>query len=247
MNALILAAGYATRLYPLTQDFPKPLLEVGGRAILDHLVDQLESLAGLDSLWLVTNHRFFPHFEQWRARRPPRKPMHLLDDGTTRDDERLGAVGDLRFALGRVGLEDDLLVTAADNLPCFPLAEFVTTFQARRASLVCVHRVTDPERLRRTGVAVLDTEGRVVEFAEKPREPKSQWAVPPLYLFPRATLPRVSAYLDAGGSPEAPGHFLEWLCRVEPVYAWPATGPILDIGTPASLEVARRWMASSRS
>jgi glucose-1-phosphate thymidylyltransferase len=239
MKALILAAGYATRLYPLTQDFPKPLLEVGGRPILDHLVDQLASIPSIDRIVLVTNHRFLPHFERWRLGQPDPKPVELLDDGTTSNEDRLGALGDLRFALEQADLNDDLLVTAADNILRFPLSEFAAAFQTRRAAHVCVHAVENLERRRRTGIAVLGADDRVIEFAEKPREPKTPWAVPPIYLFPPSALARLPEYLEAGGSPEAPGHFIEWLHKVEPVFAHRINGSILDIGTPESLEAAR--------
>ena len=239
MNALILAAGYATRLYPLTKDFPKPLLEVGGRTILDHLIEQLDGIAVIDRIWLITNHRFLPHFNAWREQRGGPKPVELIDDGTLTNENRLGAVGDLRFALERAGMEDDLLVTAADNLLQFPLAEFVSAFQRCPVTHLVVHEVTDPARLRRTGVVVLGEGDRVLEFAEKPAEPKTNLAVPPIYLFARSTLPRVAEYLAGGGSPEAPGHFIEWLCRQEPVRAHRIRGSILDIGTPESLAAAR--------
>jgi|WetSurMetagenome_2_1015567.scaffolds.fasta_scaffold231861_1 glucose-1-phosphate thymidylyltransferase len=240
MNALILAAGYATRLYPLTKDFPKPLLDIGGRTILDHLVDQLERIAVVSRIVLVTNRRFAPVFRAWQQARSASKPVEILDDGTACNEDRLGAVGDLRWAIQQVPLDNDLLVTAADNLLRFPLAEFVAAFQARRATQVCVHVVEDADRRRRTGIAVLGEEDRVLEFAEKPPEPKTHWAVPPIYAFPRRTLSQVSAYLDAGGSPEAPGHFIEWLCQKERVFAYRIQGSILDIGTPQSLEAARR-------
>ncbi len=171
---------------------------------------------------------------------PRGKGVELLDDGTTNNEDRLGALGDLRLALEQARLDDDLLVTAADNILRFPLADCVAAFQARRAVQVCVHVVRDLERRRRTGIAVLGPDDRVLEFAEKPREPKSHWGVPPIYLFPPSALARLPAYLDAGGSPEAPGHFIEWLHGVEPVFAYRIHGSILDLGTPESLEVARR-------
>ncbi|MBN2505281.1 MAG: nucleotidyltransferase family protein [Verrucomicrobia bacterium] len=245
MECLILAAGYATRLYPITREFPKPLLEVGGRTILDRLVDHLAGLPALRRIVLVTNHLFVPSFTAWRGRRQPScaVPIELLDDGTTSDENRRGAVGDLHFALERARIDGDLLVLAADNLIQFPLPELAAAFQTRPASHVCVHTVHDPDRLRRTGVAVLDPHDRVVEFAEKPAAPKTSWAVPPIYLFPRATLSQVAAYVGGGGSRDAPGHFLEWLCRREPVYAYRIRGAIHDIGTPESLEAARRLFA----
>lgn len=239
MNALILAAGYATRLYPLTKGFPKPLLDVGGRTILDHLLDQLEAIDAIARVWLITNHRFMPHFTKWRDGRGGKKQVELIDDGTLTNDDRLGAVGDLRLALDSIGAEDDLLVTAADNLLEFALTDFVRAFQRRPVSHLCVHVVNDPARLRRTGVVSLGEDDRVLEFREKPAEPPGNLAVPPIYLFARSTLPRVADYLAGGGSPEAPGHFIEWLCRQEPVHAHRIRGTILDIGTHESLAAAR--------
>ena len=242
MNALILAAGYATRLYPLTKDFPKPLLQVGDRTILDHLLDQVESLAALKRIVLVTNHRFLPHFDQWLKTRSEGKPLTLLDDGTISNENRLGAVGDLHLALEQGGLDDDLLVTAADNILRLPTGGLCSRLPDPATCQLCVHRVDDPGSYAhghrgpghgRPGVGIRG----------KTRTPKSNWGVPPLYLFPRAALRRVGEFLVAGGSPEAPGHFIQWLYRVEPVFAWHVSGSIIDIGTLESLAVrhGRYW------
>jgi len=239
VKAIILAAGYATRLYPLTKNFPKPLLRVGDRTILDLLVDQLDDLPHLREIILVTNSRFLPFFEQWREGRRAHKPVSLLDDGSTSNANRLGALGDLRLAMQGSDLGDDLLVTAADNILRFALGEFVAAFHSHRAPHICVHRVEDRQRLRRTGVAELDAEDHVVGFSEKPDDPKSHWAVPPLYIFPQDVLPRILARLSAGGPKDAPGHLIEWLCLEENVFAHRIRGSILDIGTPESLEAAR--------
>jgi glucose-1-phosphate thymidylyltransferase len=241
MNAVILAAGYATRMYPLTRDFPKPLLEVRGRSILDHLVSQLDRLPQIGRIVLVSNHRFLPAFQQWQARRPKSaKPITLLDDGSTENENRLGALGDLRFALEQTGVDDDLFVTAADNLLRFSLAPFFAALARRRAVWVCVHRVTDRERLRRTGVVVLDAENRVLEFAEKPPDPKSEWAVSPLYLYPREFLPMIRERLALPGLADSPGALIEWLRARAPVHAHPIRGEILDLGNLQALDAARQ-------
>lgn len=242
MKAVVLAAGYATRLYPLTRDFPKPLLEVGGRTLLDRLLDRLFELPGLDLVWVVSNRRFYPHFDRWRQQAGERRErVWLLDDGTTSPETRLGAVGDLQLAIERAGLWEDLLVAAADNILEFPLHGFLNAFRLRGAAHVGVHPVRDPARLRRTGVAELGADLRVLRFHEKPADPPSCWAVPPLYLLPGAVVPRVGEYLVEGGQPDAPGHFMSWLCEREPVYAWRLPGRVWDIGTPAALEEARRY------
>ncbi len=246
MKALILAAGYATRLYPLTRDFPKPLLAVGPKTILDYLVDQLEAIPEIDGLCLITNHRFAPHFESWRQNRASPKPVEIIDDGTTANENRLGAVGDIQLAIQGRHLAEDLLVSAADNLFRFSLGSFVAAFLSRRATRICVHALHDLEARRRTGIAILDAEGRVLEFAEKPPHPQSTWAVPPLYLYPEAVLPRFKEYLDQGHTTDAPGNFIQWLIRREPVYAHPIDGAILDIGSLDSLERARSAEATSQ-
>lgn len=241
MTAIILAAGYATRMFPLTRDFPKPLLDIGGRSLLDHLLAHLDALPQIRQIVLVSNHHFLPAFREWQARRAgDAKPVTLLDDGSTANDNRLGALGDLRFALEQAGLDDDLFVAAADNLLEFPLGNFIASLDRRRAAWICIHRVTDRERLRRTGVVLLDDENRVLEFAEKPPEPKSEWAVPPLYLYPREVLPLVRERLAQPGTSDASGSLIEWLCLRAPVYAHPIQGRVLDIGNLESLEAARR-------
>ena len=244
MKALIIAAGYATRLYPLTRDFPKPLLHIGGKTILDHLVDQIRTVPGMDAVHLITNHRFAGHFRQWvedmTSRARTRLRFDLIDDGSTSNDSRLGAVGDIQHAIAHRDIADDLLVCAADNILQFPLKRFVRAFRANRVSHICVRQIEDFEDRKRRGIVLLGDDNRVLDFEEKPQDPKSKWAVPPIYLYPKTALPRIAEYLDAGGTPDAPGHLVEWLCRVEPVYAYKIEGTVMDIGNHESLAQARR-------
>ena len=244
MKALILAAGYATRLYPLTRHFPKPLLEVGGRTILDRLVDQIVAAAPEAELWLATNARFAGLFEEW-ARKRRGTPVQVVNDGTDGPEQRLGAIGDLQLLLRASGGADELLVAAADNIFEFDLAAFVQ--EARRAGgpWVCVHRVEDPARRRRTGIAELDAAGRVIGFEEKPAQPRSEWGVPPLYVLDPPTAGLVSKYLAEGGSPDAPGRFIEWLCPRAIVRAWKIVGHVHDIGTLESLAACRARFGDS--
>lgn len=249
MQAIILAAGYATRLYPLTKDFPKPMLEVGGQTILDHLVDQLREIPDIERAHLVTNHRFAGHFQDWlsnqgsaakqeeRAHGGLRITIH--DDGTSSNEDRLGAVGDVRFVLDAEDIHDDVLVCAADNILQWKLNDLLKTWKQNYEFHICVRYEDDRDDLKKRGNAVLDADGRVVEFVEKPEDPKSNWAVPPFYIYPAASLHLVAQYLEQGAG-DAPGEFVEWLFARIPVYAHKIDGTILDIGNPESLEQARR-------
>ncbi len=239
MKALILAAGYATRLFPLTKDFPKPLLEVGGQTILDHLMDQLETVQNLSQVHIVTNSRFTKHFKDWAQSYDGLLPITIIDDGTSSNEDRLGAVGDIRFAIETSKLADELLVCAADNILQFPLVNFVAAFKANPVTYICVRSIEDIEDRRRRGIVLLDAANQVLEFEEKPDNPKSKWAVPPFYIYPAKALKRVNEFLDEGGTSDAPGHFVEWLCQKDPVFAYKIEGEILDIGNHDSLAEAR--------
>jgi glucose-1-phosphate thymidylyltransferase len=247
MNVIILAAGYATRLYPLTRDVPKPLLEIGGQTILDRLVNQIERALPGAEIRIVTNRRFAARFHDW-ARQRRGTPLRILDDGTTDPENRLGAIGDLAFALRHSDGANDVLVSAADNLFEFDFAEFVAAFQRAPGVWIGVHRVEDPERRRRTGIAELDATGRVIGFQEKPSAPRSPWGVPPLYVLDAQAARLVGEYLASGGSRDALGHFLEWLYPRVPVHAWPIRGAVHDIGTLESLSACRaRYAANGRA
>ncbi len=246
MKAIVVAAGYATRLYPLTKNFPKGLLKVGGRAIMDYLMDQLEAVPGLDEVYLITNRRFAGHFERWSAGWGGRLNIDVIDDGTTSNENRLGAVGDIRFAIRARAIADDVLVCGSDNLLRFHLKDLVADFRANPVAHICVYHVDDAEDRRRHGIAVLDAGNRVVKFAEKPDEPESSWGSAAFYVYPASTLKRFDEYIDSGRTPDAPGHFVEWLCQVEPVYAHRIQGSAVDIGNPEVLERVRREFEGKR-
>lgn len=256
MTGIILAAGYATRLYPLTRDFPKPLLEVAGRSILDRIVDNARRVSGMQRLVVVTNSRFASHFEDWRYARfgaggrsadgdGPR--VDIMDDGSTSNANRIGALADLHLAVDEAGVDDDALVLAGDNLFDFELSDFAGFFRDAGCDCITAHELSDVEQLRRTGVAELAEDGRVLHFAEKPAEPRSAWAVPPFYAYTRRTLhERLPAYLAQGGEGDAPGSFVPWLIERAPVYAFRFEGSRHDIGNRESYErVSRLFSASS--
>jgi len=230
MKCVILAAGYATRLYPLTKDRPKPLLDVAGRSILDRILDNAERVGRIDEVIIVSNARFFGKFMDWRKGRTSGFQITVLDDGSTENENRLGAVADLGFAVETASLRDDCLVLAGDNLFDFELKDFIDFAKERRSDCITTHVLDDREKLKRTGVIEIDGDSRVISFEEKPKEPKSNFAVPPFYFYTGDTLPLVSDFLAEGNDPDAPGNFIPWLTDRKPVYAFRFAGKRYDIG-----------------
>ena len=232
MKCLILAAGYATRLYPLTENFPKPLLKVGDKAILDWLIEDIDRAGVVDEYVVISNHKFAGVFEEWAAGRR----ITVLDDGTTSNETRLGAVRDIQFAIERLGLDDDLLVIAGDNLLDFSLVRFIE--YARSKGTTCIMRYYEPsvEKLRKTGVATVDEDGLVLSMVEKPADPQSHWCCPPFYFYRREDVPLVKVGIDGGCGVDAPGSFIAWLSGQTKVHAWEMEGRRYDIGNLASYE-----------
>ena len=250
MKAIILAAGYATRLYPLTKNFPKPLIEVGGKTILDHLIEQIKTIADIDGAYVVTNHRFYGYFADWaRANRAIQTGLgiEILDDGTTSNNNRLGAVGDIQFTIEARDIADDVLVLAADNILLFSLQKLVDTFNTNPTSHIAVRHNPDYDDRKRRGNVQLDKDNRVLQFIEKPDRPISEWSASPVYIYPASILSRFKEYIANGGNPDAPGHFLEWLHTCETVYAYDIEGGVLDIGNRESLAEARAFFQSTDS
>ncbi len=239
MNLLLLAAGYGTRLYPLTRNRAKPLLEVAGKPMIERIIELFADVDDIAEIITVTNHRFAADFEAWAASyAPPRGvPIRVIDDGTTSDDDKLGAIGDIRFSLERIGRENDLVVVGGDNLFDRSLGFFCEEGR-RRGALVGVYDVGDLELVRQYNHIVIDEDDRVIEFAEKPEEPKSTLTAICLYYFPAGTLHLVDQYLREGNNPDAPGYYLQWLHRRIPVYACRIPGTWFDIGTMESFQRA---------
>jgi glucose-1-phosphate thymidylyltransferase len=239
VKAVILAAGYATRLYPLTLDRPKHLLEVSGQPLLERLLEQLP-LDELETVYIVTNAKFAPRFREWAAAQSVASAIDVIDDGTTSDDDKLGAIGDLELVISTEGIADDLLVAAGDSLFTERLDGFVRFARERGAAAVAVYDVGELEAIKRLSSIGVDGESRVVSCEEKPERPVSTLAGIALYYYPRAVLPLVGEYLEQGNNPDQPGRLVEWLYTRTPVYAWPVPGDWLDIGTPEALAEAEQ-------
>jgi glucose-1-phosphate thymidylyltransferase len=236
MKAIILAAGYATRLYPLTETVAKPLLPVAGRPMVDYLLDRINEVDEIDGIHLVTNHKFAPSFLRW-AEEHEVAGLLIHDDGTTSEDDRLGAIGDIRFVVEHAGLEhDDLLVVAGDNLFDYSLADFARWWHGKgEASAVALYDVGDLELVKKYSSVELDDDGRLVGFVEKPEHPESTLVATATYLFHRSHVPLVERYLTEGNSSDQPGRFVAWLVPHAPVYGYRFDGEWRDIGDAAQL------------
>jgi glucose-1-phosphate thymidylyltransferase len=262
MNALILAAGYATRLYPLTLNKAKPLLEVGGKPIIEWVLSNLASVPGLGTTYIVTNDKFASDFQNWvnayqerpafadhqsgsdlGRGRPRGMRIKVINDGSKSDDDKLGAIGDINLVLTRENLtSDDLLVIAGDNLFQQPLTEFVNAAKGSQAT-VAVHNVANLEAMKKYGTVTVDKNGVITNFEEKPKKPKSTLAAVALYYYSREVLPLFTTYLAAGNNPDQPGLFLQWLYTRKPVNTFEIKGRWLDIGSKETLEEADKIFA----
>lgn len=246
MKCVILAAGYATRLYPLTENFPKPLLEVAGKPILDWLIDDMAQTGMIDEYIVISNHKFAHIFEDWTEKRntsdilPLTSDIVILDDGTTSNDNRLGAVKDIQFAIEQLQLDDDLLVMAGDNLLDFSLADFIKYGKEKNATCVMRYYEANEERLHKTGIIEVDSADRILSFEEKPAQPKSHWCVPAFYYYTREDSHLIKKGIEGGCGTDAPGSFIAWLCQQTKVYAWEMPGKRYDIGTLQSYEEVKR-------
>ncbi len=240
MKVFVLAAGYATRLYPLSRNRAKPLLEVGGEAILTHIVRRVSALEDVTRITVIVNRRFLADFRAWRSSVVCPTPLCLLDDGSTDDEDRPGALGDLAFGLGRVPLDgEDWMVVAGDNLIAFDLAPLQRAFLSCRQPMLLVREVDHAGQPTRYNEVTLDSRGRVLRFREKPPDPRSGLAAIALYFFPPEVAELLERYLEEGGERDAPGHFVAWLVDRTPVSASRFEGGWFDIGSRESLERAR--------
>jgi glucose-1-phosphate thymidylyltransferase len=250
MNALILAAGYATRLYPLTLNKAKPLLTVGGKPIIEWVVDNLEGVPELETIYIVTNDKFAADFRTWsdeyRSRHPQFK-FKIVNDGSTSDDDKLGAIGDINFVVTQEKLaQSSLLIIAGDNLFTESLKGFVACANGTDAT-VGVYDVEDHEAIKKYGNVLIDGDGVITHLEEKPKKPQGTLAAIALYYYSPAALSLLTAYLAAGNNPDQPGRFVQWLYTRKPVKTFQIKGKWLDIGSKETLENADQILATYKS
>jgi len=228
MKCLILAAGYATRLYPLTENFPKPLLAVGEKTILDWLVDDIDTAGLVDEYVVISNHKYAHHFENWA--RTKQQKITVVDDGTESNETRLGAVKDIQFAVEQLSLEGDMLVIAGDNVLDFSLTRFMAYAKEKGTSCIMRYYESSEQKLTKCGVVQIDEQDRVVDMTEKPAQPKSHWCCPPFYYYTAEDAKLVPAGIAAGCGTDAPGSYIAWLCGQRTVHAMEMPGSRYDIG-----------------
>ena len=241
MKNIVIAAGYATRLGALTKNFPKPLLKIGSNTILGRMLDDIDKIDDIDEHIIITNHRFAGIFEEWAktntnftdSTNSPRwkKPITIVDDWTETNETRLGAVCDLLFAMGKLHIDDDLLVVAADNLLFFSFQEFVNFAKEKQTSCIMCHEQPSVEKLQRTGVVELDENNKVLGMEEKPQVPKSHWAVPPFYIYLKKDLDLVRHSVENGCGKDAPGNLAHYMVEHTTMHAWKMSAGRFDIGS----------------
>lgn len=237
MKCLILAAGYATRLYPLTENFPKPLLKVRDKTILDWLIEDIDGAGLVDEYVVISNHRFARHFEEWASGHSCK--ITVVDDGTSTNETRLGAVRDVQFAIESLGLDDDMLVIAGDNVLDFSLQKFVNYAVQKGTSAIMRYFEPDENRLHKCGIVEVDGDDLILGMEEKPAEPKSNWCCPPFYFYKREDAAMVAQGIAAGCGVDAPGSYIAWLCGKTRVHAMEMPGKRYDIGNLASYEAVQ--------
>ena len=282
MKTIVIAAGYATRLYPLTENFPKPLLRIGESTILDRLLDDIDTIPEVTEHIVVTTHRFAGIFDEWAAARngdhdrkgngeasvipsaasvipsaasvipsaakESPKPVRIIDDGTSSNETRLGAVRDLILALETCGVDEDVLVAAGDNVLEFSLRGFVEEFRRKGTSMIMYYYESELRKLQRTGVIEIDGDRKVLQMQEKPEVPVSGWAVPPFYIYRREDIDLVRHSIENGCGADAPGNLARYLVGRTPIHAWPMPGARFDIGSlDTYAEAQRRYCHFERS
>ena len=249
MKLIILAAGYATRLYPLTLNQPKPLLSCAGKPMLEHVVDNIATIRAIDHAYIVTNAKFATHFADW-AKTYSRPSLHfgftVINDGSTDDTNKLGAIGDLHLILRKFEIDDDIMVIGGDNLFSHDLAAFGDYCQQKNAPVTGVYDVGDLEQIKKYNSIEIDENDRIVFFEEKPAVPRSTLTGIALYYYPRQTLSLIYFYIAEGNNPDQPGRLVQWMYPRVPFYAWKVPGLWYDVGSLETLEEANRVFGELR-
>ena len=246
MKVIILAAGYATRLYPLTLTQPKPLLPVAGQPMVEYVLDNLAPIGGIDRIYVVTNNKFAGHFQKWSEHyRATKSKLNftIVNDGSTDDTNKLGAIGDINYVLKTQNVDDDIMVVAGDNLFSQKLEGFGQFCREKNAPVLALYDVGNLEEIKKYNSVSMDSAGKITFFEEKPKNPTSTMTGIALYYYPKSTLPLIRQYIAEGNNPDQPGRLIQWLYPRTPVYTWKVPGIWYDIGSKETLEEANKIFA----
>jgi len=239
MKALILAAGYGTRLCPLTKSIPKALLEVNGRPIVEYILERIEVIPNIEEVYMVVNGKFYKKFKEWNRNYESEKPIKLINDGTSDDSNKLGAIRDIKLVIDEEKIDSELLIIAGDNLFNFELKVFYDFWEQKNSFCIGLLKINDSSLICKYSNVKLDNENRITDFIEKPPKALSNLVAICLYIFPRRGLHLVKKYLEEGNNPDVPGYFIQWLVKREKVYGYEFNGKWLDIGNINSYEKAK--------
>ena len=237
MKCLVLAAGYATRLYPLTENFPKPLLEVKGKTILDWLIDDIDTLGAVDEYVVISNHKYAHHFKAWAKTKTQK--ITVVDDGTETNETRLGAVKDIQYAIETRALYDDMLVIAGDNVLDFSLTELIRYAKDKQTSCIMRYYESNGKKLLKSGIVTIDENDKVLQMTEKSPTPATNWCCPPFYYYTKKDASLVEKGIESGCGTDAPGSYIAWLCEQTTVHAMEMPGKRYDIGDLTSYEIVK--------
>ncbi len=240
MKCILLCAGYATRLFPLTENYPKALLEIGeGKPLLNYTIEEINHLEEIEEIYLVTNDRFYQAFKDWADQLGNEKPITIINDHTISNDDRLGAIGDIQYTINSKNILDDIMIILGDNLFEFDLRKAMDFYYEKKAPVVGGQYENDTDLLTRLGVIEADENGKIVGFEEKPPQPKGNIKSLGIYIYPKHIVSVLKQYLEEGNKPDAPGYFLSYLYQKEPVYVFPFEGKWFDVGTHEALKEVR--------
>ena len=240
MKCILLCAGYATRLFPLTENYPKALLEIGeGKPLLNYTIEEINHLEEIEEIYLVTNDRFYQAFKDWADQLDNEKPITIINDHTISNDDRLGAIGDIQYTINSKNILDDIMIILGDNLFEFDLRKAMDFYYEKKAPVVGGQYENDTDLLTRLGVIEADENGKIVGFEEKPPQPEGNIKSLGIYIYPKHIVSVLKQYLEEGNKPDAPGYFLSYLYQKEPVYVFPFEGKWFDVGTHEALKEVR--------
>jgi glucose-1-phosphate thymidylyltransferase len=246
LKLIVLAAGYATRLYPLTLNQPKPLLPVAGKPMMEHVLDNLMPIAEIDEIFIVTNEKFADHFTRWAEDYQTGtrvRPITVINDHSTDDSNKLGAIGDMNLVLNEGKIDDDIVVVGGDNLFSQSLDAFANYCREIKAPVTGVYDVGNLEEIKKYNAIEIDADDRITFFEEKPAHPKSTLTGIALYYYPRTALALIRQYLAEGNNPDQPGRLVQWMYQRTPFYVWRVPGIWFDVGSKETLEEANHIFA----